>query len=153
MLHQKIKFLVIILSCLTLVSCFQYKEVEMLGVTDFGIKKISTKGITLAIAMQIKNPNNYKISIVKSDLVLFSKGRKIGTANIANKIVLPKKSNQIHQFIVVTTIKDMASKSLPLLMSILSKNAIELQIKGNIKARAKGLSKKIPIDFKKRMKL
>ena len=66
----------------------QAQEVEVVKVTDVGIKNFSSKGIEVGIAMQIKNPNNYAISIVGSDLIIFLKGQKLGTAAIKEKIKL-----------------------------------------------------------------
>ena len=145
--------------CLTLLlisslaGCITYKEVQMIKVTDVGVKNFTTEGVEVEVAMQIKNPNNYKISIVDSDLDLFVKGNRIGTANIDNKVTLPKKSNQIHRFIIKSSLKDMGSSAIPLLMGVLGGGTIDLQIKGDIKAKAKGISKKFPVDFKKKVKL
>ncbi len=143
----------IFLLALSISGCIQYKEVEMVQVTDVGVKNFTKNGIEIEVAMQIKNPNNYKISIVDSDLELLIKKNRIGTANIDNKIVLPKKSNKIHRFIIKTTLKDMASNTLPILISVLSGGHIELQVKGDIKAKAKGIGKRIPVDFKEKLEL
>jgi len=48
----------------SITGCFTYKEVEVVKVTDINIKDFSTEGINLEVGMQIKNPNNYKISVV-----------------------------------------------------------------------------------------
>ena len=103
--------------------------------------------------MQIKNPNNYNISIVDSDLQLFAKGNKVGTANIENKVTLPKKSNQIHRFIITSSLKDMGASAFPILMSVLGGDDIEVQVAGDIKAKAKGIGKRFPVDFKEKVKL
>lgn len=103
--------------------------------------------------MQIKNPNKYDISIVDSDLTLFLKGKKLGTANIKEKIKLKKKSNEIHRFVIQSNLKDIASGVLPIIMGLMTKDSIELEVKGDIKAKAKGISKKVPIDFKEKVKL
>jgi hypothetical protein len=38
-------------------------------------------------------------------------------------------------------------------MGLMTKDSIELEVKGDIKAKAKGISKKVPIDFKEKVKL
>jgi len=134
-------------------SCIQYKEVEVIKVSDVGIKNISINGIEIGVSIQIKNPNKYNISIVDSDLTLFADGKKIGAANVKEKVTLPKKSNKIHQFTIQTSVKDITSNTLPLLMSLMSKSNLEVQIKGDIKAKAKGIGKRFPVDFKERVKL
>lgn len=147
----KYSFLLLLIASFS--SCIQYKEVEMVKVTDVGIKKFNTEGVEVEVAMQIKNPNKYKISIVDSDLELFVKGKRIGTANIENKITLPKKSNQIHRFLIKSSLKDMGSSLFPILMGVLGGKAIELHIKGDVKAKAKGISKRFPVDIKEKVKL
>ena len=135
------------------IGCMSYKEVKVIDVTDVGIKKFSAEGVEIEVAIQIKNPNNYKISIVDSDLELFAKGNRVGTAKIENKVTLPKKSNQIHRFIITSSLKDMGSSAFPILMSVLTGGDIEVQITGDIKAKAKGIGKRFPIDFKEKVKL
>ena len=103
--------------------------------------------------MQIKNPNKYDISIIDSDLDLYLKGNKMGEAKLQEKITLPKKSNKIHRFTIKSSLQDVASGILPLMMAVLASNSVDLQVKGDIKARAKGLSKKFPVDFKEKVKL
>ena len=145
-----LSFLLIMFST---VGCLTYKEVKVIDVTEVGVKKFTARGLEVEVAMQIKNPNNYNINIVDSDLELFVKGSKIGTATIENKVVLPKKSNQIHRFIIKSSLKDMGNSVLPILMGVLGGGTISLQVKGDIKAKAKGIGKRFPVDFKEKIKL
>jgi len=145
-----VSFLVLTFS---IVACISYKEVKVIEITDVGVKKFTAKGVEVEVAMQIKNPNNYNIHIVDSDLELFVEGNRIGTAKIDNKITLPKKSNQIHRFILKSSLKDMGSSVFPLLMRVLGGGTIDLHIKGDIKAKAKGIGKRFPVDFKEKVKL
>lgn len=143
----------IVLIALITSSCIQYKEVEIVKITKVGIKEISAKGIEVEVAMQLKNPNKYDISIVNSDLAISLKGEKMGVASIKEKIKLKKKSNKIYRFTIQSHFKDIASGVLPILMGLITKNSMPLRVNGHIKAKAKGISKKIPIDFKENIKL
>ena len=125
----------------------EYKDVEVVDVGEVGIKNISTKGIEVQVAMQIKNPNKYDISIVDSDLTLF------GVARVKEKVTLKKKSNKIHRFTIQTSASDIASSAIPVLMGLIMKSDLELQVQGDIKAKAKGLGKRFPVDFKEKIKL
>lgn len=125
----------------------------MIKVVDFGIKGISAKGVNFQVSMQIKNPNNYKIGIVGSDLNLYVKDEKVGKVTLKDKIVLPKNSNKIHHFVFETDYKDLSTDPATILASVLGGGKIEIHIKGHIKAKAKGLSKKFPIDFKEKISL
>tara|TARA_B100000809_G_scaffold264795_1_gene321636 strand:+ start:1486 stop:1953 length:468 start_codon:yes stop_codon:yes gene_type:complete len=146
-------YLSFLLLMLSTVSCLSYQEVKVIEVTEVGVKQFTTKGVEVEVAMQIKNPNNYNINIVDSDLELFVKETRIGTATIENKVTLPKKSNQIHRFIIKSSLKDMGANVFPILMTVLGGGTIDLQIKGDIKATAKGIGKRFPVDFKEKVKL
>jgi len=142
-----------ILLSLSLFSCIDYKEVEVKEVSNIRVKKFTTENIQIEVTMKISNPNNYKISVVDSDLELHIKSKKIGAANIKGKIVLPKKSVENHKIVIETGLADMLSGAIPVLVGLVFDQSIELEINGNIKARAKSLSKTFPVNFKDRVEL
>jgi len=145
--------LAFIVVSLTLTSCFKYEDVVMKEVTNVSVNSFSANNIEIKVDMRIINPNNYKISIVDSDLELFVKNKKVGTSKIKDKIELPKKSDQTHQIVIVTNVGDMIGTAIPVILSVLFDESVDLQVKGEIKARAKSLSKSFPVDFKERVKL
>ncbi len=134
-------------------GCIEYKEVEVVEVSDVGVKGVSMSGVDIEVAMQIKNPNKYDISIVDSDLTLFAEGNKVGIAKIKEKVVLKKKSNKIYRFTIHTSAQDISVSAMPLMMSLMSKSNLEVQVKGDIKAKAKGIGKRFPVDFKEKVSL
>lgn len=151
---QKLKsLLTILVISFTLTSCFKYEDVVMKEVTNVSVNSFSANNIEIQVDMRIINPNNYKISIVDSDLELFVKNKKVGTSKIKDKIELPKNSDQTHQIVVVTNVGDMIGSAIPVILSVLFDETVDLQIKGEIKARAKSLSKSFPVDFKERVRL
>jgi len=151
---QNIKiYICLIILLFSFSGCLEYKEIKVVDVSGVGIKNISLKGIEVEVAMQIKNPNKYNISIVDSDLTLFADGKKVGIARVKEKITLPKKSNKIHRFTIETSVLDIVSNALPLLMNLMTQDNIEVGIKGDIKAKAKGVGKRFPVDFKERVKI
>lgn len=143
----------IVTNLIFILGCLQYKEVEVVKVTEVGVKKIALTGIDIEVAMQIKNPNNYDISIVDSDLTLFAEGEKVGVAQVKEKVTLKKKSNKIYRFTVHTSSEDILSSAVPLLMSYFGKDNVTLKVDGTLKARAKGLSKRFPVNFEERIKI
>ena len=68
---KKYPFLIVILTCFTLYSCIEYKDVEVIDVSDIRVKSLTTSVVEIEFKMQVNNPNNYKISVVDSDLELF----------------------------------------------------------------------------------
>ena len=147
------KYCTILLFVFSLSSCLEYKEVEVIKIVEIGVKEISANGVDVEVALQVKNPNKYNISIVDSDLNLFIKGNKMGSATIKEKVTLKKKSTAVYRFTLQSSFKDLSLSSLPVLMSIMGQNSMEVQIVGDIKAQAKGISKRVPIDFTEKVKL
>ncbi|MBE7443127.1 MAG: LEA type 2 family protein [Flavobacteriales bacterium] len=145
--------LVLIVISITLTSCFKYEEVVMKEVTNVSVNSFSANNIEIKVDMRIINPNNYKISIVDSDLELFVKNKKVGNSKIKDKIDLPKNSDETHQIVVKTTVEDMIGTAIPVILSVLFEDSVDLQVKGEIKAQAKSLSKSFPVDFKERVRL
>lgn len=152
-IHSLSKYLSIFVLLLSLSSCINYEDVQLLEVTNIRVIDLTTKKIEIGVDMKIVNPNNYKISITDSDLELMIKNKKIGTAKIKDKIELPKKSDQVHHIAIVTETKDIVSGAIPVLLSLMFDETVELQVKGEIRAKAKALSKNFPVDFKERVML
>jgi len=136
-----------------LAGCVSYEEVEMMEVTNIGIKDINQGKIEIAVGMRIKHPNTYKISVVDSDLDLYMDGKKSGKAHIKEKVTLPKKSSDVHNFTVVAKMDNILSSGLPALAGILANGGINIKVKGAIKGRAKSISKTFPVEFSKRVNL
>jgi len=150
---RALKIITALTLLLSLNSCIKYKDVEMVKVVDFGVKDINTNGVVFQVSMQIKNPNNYKISIVDSDLDLYVKEDKTGKVTLKDKVTLPENSNKIHHFLFKTDYKNLTSDPTAILGTLLGNNKIPIQVKGYIKAKAKGLSKKFPVEFKEKIEI
>jgi LEA14-like dessication related protein len=152
-MNKIFKSCVVLLFALSLSSCLEYKEVEMVKVIDVEVNEISAQGVAIDVAMQIKNPNKYTIKIVDSDLNLFLKGNKMGTATLKDNVILKKKSNAVYRFTLQSNFKDLGLGSLPALLSLMTQSSMEVQVVGTIKAQAKGISKRVPIDFTEKVEL
>lgn len=151
---KRFPFYILVLVVMTgLYGCMDYQEIELVKVVDVKLKKVNTEGVDITAALQLKNPNRYSVKIVDSDLSVLVKGKEIGKATIKEKVTLPKNSNEVHHFTISTTITDMLSGALPLIMGAMSGKPIELHVSGTIKGSVKGLSKNVPVDFKEVIQL
>jgi len=130
-----------------LVSCMTYEDVEITRVVSTDIKKFSAKGIEVAVALQIKNPNNYKISITEADLNVFLNNNEIGKAVIKENIVIPKNSNDVHNFTITLKNADLKASAMGTMLGAALGGSMRLTVKGYIKAKAKMISKKVPVEF------
>ena len=143
-----------LLSSLLLISgCMEVKEVEFIGIEDAHVEKMSQNDISVEVLVKIKNPNNFNIKIVKSDLDILMKGKPIGKAVIQDRIVLKKNSTDVHKITIKAKLSDIMSGGLAGMLSMFTGGTLDIQIKGWIKARAKGITKKIDVDHRDQVPL
>jgi LEA14-like dessication related protein len=131
---------------LVIFGCLSYEEVTVVEVADVEFKEMSADGITVDIHAQISNPNNYKISVVKTNLMLLLNGANLGKAHVKNNLVLPKHSDDVHKITVNIKGSQLKAALPSILLSALG-GEIKMRIKGTITARARMLRKKIEVDF------
>ena len=130
---------------LVISACLSYEEVTVIEFADVDFKELSADGITVDISAQIRNPNNYKISVVKTNLMLSLNGINLGKANVKSRLVLPKNSNEIHKITVNLTGSQLKA-ALPSIMLSALGGQMNMRIKGTITAKARMLRKKIDVD-------
>jgi LEA14-like dessication related protein len=114
------------------------------------MKEFSASGIEAIVSMKVKNPNNYKITIVNSDLDLFINGSKMGKAIIKDKIVLKKQQTEVYTFVVGAK---PSGGILGSLLSIAFSKNVRVGVKGKVKARAFMVSKSFPVDVEQNVSL
>ncbi len=138
-------YILLSLTALTLTSCFSYKELALGDVKDVKLNKVGNGGIEIQAGIQVENPNTYKIKVKKIDADLLINGKNVGKMHLSKKVVLPKKSDQVHDFAVNTQLSNLLS-AMP---SIFFGGTINLQMKGYIKGKVFIFSKKFPIEAEK----
>lgn len=140
-----------ILCTLLLSSCFTYKEVEFNGTSDFNVENISKKQLDFSFNANIYNPNDYKIKVRSNDLDVLISDKKVGTAKIQKRVVIKKQTSDDYRVHVQADMKKFAGGGLKSIIRTLSGGSINLRIRGIIKARARGLGRKIEVDETKRI--
>lgn len=127
-------------------SCL-YKEVMILKLENVFIKQFSSKGIAAEVFLKVNNPNNYDISVIGSDLDIIINEKPVGKATISDKIILPKKSENVHRFIIESNFDKLGTGVLTTLASVLLTQSVKLGVKGDITAKALFVQKKIKVEF------
>ena len=152
--HLSVRFSLLFLFIVStfITGCFSYEEVEMLGVENVEMVNLSDKEVEVEVTVKLKNPNNYKISIVGSDLDMYLNGTAMGKATLKNNVVIPKNSNQSHKIRISADPKALMSNPLGAIMGLLGK-PLEVGVKGKVKVKAKFITKKFDIDVKERVKM
>ncbi len=145
-------YVIIILIFISVINASCYKNITVGKIEGVKINKISQQGVSLEIAVPIKNPNFYKIKIKKADLKIFLNDFELGKIKKVYSFVIPKKSNQVHKLKVDIEVSNFMT-GLFALMSSLSKRKIKIKINGKIKAKASIFSKSIKVDEESNVKL
>lgn len=146
-------YLILTLVLSVLVGCLSYEEVKVVRVVGTDVKSFSMEGAEVDITLQISNPNNYKITISNFNLDIFINGTKIGKADVASRVVLAKNSNENHTINMKLKKGGLSAGAMPALLSAAMGGRMQLRAKGTIKAKAKMISKKVPIDFTENISL
>lgn len=134
-------------------SCNIYKEVEVLEVQNVEVKEFSQDLVEVEVSLLMDNPNWYKIKIVESDLDLFLNKRDIGTLQLADKVIIPKKTRSVQKIAIYTDYEELKENFLSNMLTLLFTSTTELQAKGHVKAKGLGVGKKIPVDVKQEIDL
>ena len=110
------------------------------------VKEMSAAGVTVDVHVQISNPNNYKISVVKTNLNAVLNGADLGKPKMKGNLVLPKNSNEVHT-ITIQMKGSQLKAALPSMLSMALGGQPTMRIHGTITAKAKMLRKKVDVDF------
>lgn len=140
---KKLLFLLTVLLCF---SCKEFKEVEVTGVEDFKIKKLSLVGIEAEIQLNIKNPNSQGFSIYPSEFDIIFSGMNLGKAKLKKRVHIDKNCSKAYLFELNSSFVNMNLMDVTKMLSGLKLGM--LQVKGDLKAGKVFIKKKFPIDYK-----
>ncbi len=145
-MRQPLVYLILLLSSLTLSSCFSYKELELSDIKDVKLNRANGK-LEVQAGIHIKNPNNYKIKIKKIEADMLVNDNKVGKIHLVKKVVLPRKSDQVQNFTVNTELSNL----LGALPSVLLSREIKMQLKGHIQGKVFLFSRKFPLEAEEKI--
>lgn len=136
-----------------LTSCVTYKDVEFVSFDTISIENLSFTGVDVGVTVTIKNPNNYKIKIVDSDIDLFIGDNNLGKIVVPEKLVFDRKVEKQQTFVVETGLSKISKSAIFSLMAILNKEGVRVKAKGTFKAKAFAVGKTFLIDFEDDVKM
>lgn len=129
-------------------SCKEFKEVEVIGVENFKIKKISLEGIEADIKLKIKNPNSFGFSIYPSEFDVIFSSLNLGKAKLKKRVHIDSNCEKGYIFELNTSFTGMNLLDLTKLIS--GSNLGSLQVKGDLKVGKMWVKKKFPVDYNTR---
>jgi LEA14-like dessication related protein len=128
-------------------SCMTYEDVQFKGVSNFKVDKIDKEKVKLKFDARVYNPNNYNITVRANNLDVGLSGNSLAKASLGKKVVIKKNSTESYPVEVVVKMKDLMSSLGSSVLNMFSSKSVKLEISGDAKVGAKGLSKKFPLNF------
>ena len=129
------------------VSCISFKPIEFQGIESMEMVSQTDSTAEVDLKVKIKNPNNYKLLIKKIDLDAYLNKKLIGKINHAEKLLVPRKSENSYLIRLKT---DMAQLQ-KLLPTLLFSGAALVNVNGKIKGKALWIPKTINIDINQKV--
>lgn len=131
----------------------EFKDLTLNRVDSFKIDEMSKEGMRGTISLVITNPNSYAINVTSADFDLYSSGVKVGDAKLYKSFKIKANSTETYPVELKGNLPNLLAGGITSLIGALSGKSPEINIKGDLKARAFLVSKTIPIDVKTKIPL
>ena len=141
-MRKKTNYLLLFFVFVSASSCLKYKEIKIQELQSVRILSMDENTADVEFTLKINNPNKWKITVNELQLDACVNKKYIGKVNYDKEIVLPKKSEQTYVLVLKT---DMAQVK-KLIPSLMFSNQAIVNLKGNVKVKARGFSKRIELD-------
>ncbi|MFN7013885.1 MAG: LEA type 2 family protein, partial [Bacteroidia bacterium] len=114
-------------------------------IQNLNLQNIDNKGATFKVGVTIKNPNSFKIRVTAGELNVKLGNRDIGKASLKNKIIIPAKSEKIHEFEISTDLSTLGLAAIPMIAELIKSKKTSITLDGYVKGRALFINRKIDI--------
>ena len=128
-------------------SCLNFKPIEFQGIESMEMINQTDTTAEVDLKVKIKNPNNYKLLIKKIDLDAYLNKKLIGKINHAEKLTVPKKSENSY---VIRLKADMVQLQ-KLFPTLLFSGTALVNVKGKVKGKALWIPKTMDIDINQKV--
>lgn len=127
-------------------SCKEFKEMQITGVKDFKIKKLSLAGIEADIELVINNPNSMGFSIYRSEFDVIFSGISLGKAKLKKRVHIKGNSEKPYKFALNSSFTNINLMDLTKLVS--GSKLGGLQVNGDLRPGKFWIKKRVPIHYK-----
>ncbi len=136
------KYLFLPFILLLITSCTFYKP-EYRGGESVQMGQLKGRELTLSVSVDLYNENKFAITVKPSTLDVYLEDAYIGKVHLNEKFKMKRKSvTRITAPLTITLENGAMFK----LMRIANQNSIKVRIKGDVKAAALLITKKLPVD-------
>ncbi|MEM7037248.1 MAG: LEA type 2 family protein, partial [Bacteroidota bacterium] len=152
-LMHKSRLLPLLLLCFVILfgACKVPQAPQVQGFSKFRVnRKNPDRKVQFEVGLDVYNPNRYKLKILDYAVKVYVNDRQIGDATDSEKIVLPRQAGSTVDFGVRTDLKKVLGGVSGMLGGLLrGKTDLDVRVVGTVRARARGITKTVPVDFKK----
>lgn len=147
------RFLLGLFLSTALLSCGVFQDIEVGEVERIAIKDLGKNTLDIDLYIPVSNPNNFDVSLSKSDIDLWVNGYFMGQVELLTPVKVPKKSEG-SQCISVRAHSDQIALFLKKeALKLLLNPVVEIEAKGYVKGKARLFSKKVPVSIKESLNL
>lgn len=148
---KRVAFYLLLVGFIGMFSACEIKEVQFKSIENVKVLKFDENGVEVEMTVKINNPNNLKFKVNTSDLHLFVNGNDFGKVKFKDKIKIASNTEKSYTFVICSGYNMALNGGIGGVMSLLKSGKIAMNLKGNLKVKSWGLSKKYPIDFKQNL--
>ena len=129
-----------------------YKAVVVVSYDEMALESIDVNGLHLNALVTINNPNNYDIQVQFEELGVSINQQFIGYAELKKPVKLNSNSTEQYPIAIKCALPSDGKVNLgQLTASALFGGGVVIDVKGNIVGKAKGISKKVPIEISQKL--
>jgi LEA14-like dessication related protein len=137
------------------VSSCTIRPIAIKKVSDLKIKEYSAKGATVEFKMLVDNPNSLGFKIYKSNLKVKINNIELGSADIAKKIKIGRKSEKEYVILLKSDFSSVSPAMLMTLMQLVTsgKNNVAVSVSGEFKAGNLFYKRTFPVELKQNINI
>lgn len=127
-----------------LTSCKNIKEPELIGIENVDAGQFSLMNSSIGLGIKLHNPNKFPARLKEAAGDAYIENSLLGHFTIDTTIIAPAKSD----FVVPVKLSLNTGFILQQAMSLMQKDSIVVEIKGNAKAARGNFFKNFPLNYK-----
>lgn len=146
-LFRNLLILILILATGAIACMSRFTQPELVQITRVKVRHLGFDGIKLDFCAVVRNPNRYRITLKGLDAEVYVNGIRLGKVVSETDLVMSKKGVSDLPLLLDARWKGVLKNVVPLIEALGKGKKIQLGLKGELKARVKGIGKTFPFDF------
>lgn len=140
--------LLLLILLISEISCLpRFTQPELVQITRVKVRHLGFDGVKLDFCAVVRNPNRYRITLQGLDAEVYVNGIRLGKVVSETDLVMSKKGVSDLPLLLDARWKGVLENVVPLVEALGKGKKIQLGLKGQLKARVKGIGRTFPFDF------